>query len=67
MSDLAHRDEVKKEEPRYNIAAPHHLSKRSKWLRDYYFKGVDREWILQMAEKWELFFLTQFVLQMEQI
>ena len=44
MSDLEHRTEIKKEGPNYNIAEPHHLSKRSKWLRDYYFKGVEREW-----------------------
>ena len=44
MSDLDHRTEIKKEEPKYNIAKSHHLSKRSKWLRDYYFKGVEREW-----------------------
>jgi formate C-acetyltransferase len=32
------------EEPQYQIAEPHDLSPRSKWLRDYYFKGNDREW-----------------------
>ena len=26
------------------IAEPHDLSPRSQWLRDYYFKGNDREW-----------------------
>ena len=44
MSDIDDKTEVKKEEPKYNIAEPHHLSKRAKWLRDYYFKGVEREW-----------------------
>src|SRR5665648_529918 len=44
MSDLDHRTEIKKEEPKFSIAEPYHLSKRSKWLRDYYFKGVEREW-----------------------
>ncbi|MFW9781759.1 MAG: pyruvate formate lyase family protein [Candidatus Heimdallarchaeota archaeon] len=29
---------------RFKIAEPHDLSKRSKWLRDYYFKGAEREW-----------------------
>jgi pyruvate-formate lyase len=44
MSDLNHKTEIKKEPPKYHIAEPHHLSIRSKWLRDYYFKGVEREW-----------------------
>ena len=44
MSDSKHRTEIKKEGPNYNIAEPHNLSKRSKWLREYYFKGVEREW-----------------------
>jgi len=44
MSDLDHKTEIEKEEPKYNIAETHHLAKGSKWLRDYYFKGVEREW-----------------------
>ncbi|MHA1318998.1 MAG: pyruvate formate lyase family protein, partial [Promethearchaeota archaeon] len=44
MSDSKHRTEIKKEGPNYNIAEPHNLSKRSKWLREYYFRGVEREW-----------------------
>ncbi|MHA1562734.1 MAG: pyruvate formate lyase family protein, partial [Promethearchaeota archaeon] len=28
----------------YKIAEPHDLSPRNKWLRDYYFLGVKREW-----------------------
>jgi len=44
MSDLDNKSEVKKEVPKYNIAEPHDLSPRSKWLRDYYFIGVKREW-----------------------
>ncbi len=28
----------------YPIAEPHDLSPRSKWMRDYYFKGARREW-----------------------
>ncbi|MHA1727349.1 MAG: pyruvate formate lyase family protein [Promethearchaeota archaeon] len=28
----------------YKIAESHDLSPRSKWLRDYYFKAVNREW-----------------------
>ncbi|UCD01084.1 MAG: hypothetical protein JSV23_09395, partial [Promethearchaeota archaeon] len=30
--------------PHYKIAEPHNLSPRQKWLRDYYFKGIKREW-----------------------
>ncbi|MFX0074098.1 MAG: pyruvate formate lyase family protein [Candidatus Hermodarchaeota archaeon] len=44
MSDSEPKIKTKKEDPKYSIAEPHHLSKRSKWLRDYYFKGVEREW-----------------------
>jgi pyruvate-formate lyase len=35
---------MSKSELKYQIAEPHDLSPRSKWLRDYYFKGADREW-----------------------
>ena len=35
-------DDIK--EQQYRIAEPHDLSPRSKWLRDYYFKGNEREW-----------------------
>lgn len=31
-------------EVKFEVAKSHDLSKRSKWLRDYYFKGLDREW-----------------------
>ncbi|MHA1698848.1 MAG: pyruvate formate lyase family protein [Promethearchaeota archaeon] len=27
-----------------HIAEPHDLSSRARWLRDYYFKGLEREW-----------------------
>ena len=30
--------------PKFPIAEPHDLSPRSKWLRDYYFRGLEREW-----------------------
>lgn len=30
--------------PKFRVAEPHDLSRRSQWLRDYYFKGVEREW-----------------------
>jgi formate C-acetyltransferase len=29
---------------KFKIAEPHGLSQRSQWLRDYYFKGANREW-----------------------
>lgn len=29
---------------KYEIAQPHDLQPRSKWLREYYFKGAEREW-----------------------
>jgi trans-4-hydroxy-L-proline dehydratase len=32
------------ESKKYKIAEPHDLSPRSKWMRDYYFKGAKREW-----------------------
>ncbi|MGA2504828.1 MAG: pyruvate formate lyase family protein [Anaerolineales bacterium] len=32
------------EKPRYAIKKPENLSPRIKWLREYYFKGVDRAW-----------------------
>ncbi|MHA1732047.1 MAG: pyruvate formate lyase family protein [Promethearchaeota archaeon] len=30
--------------PKFKVAEPHDLSPRAQWLRDYYFKGVNREW-----------------------
>ncbi len=44
MSKSNDSSEVQKGEPKFPIAEPHDLSPRSKWLRDYYFKGTDREW-----------------------
>jgi hypothetical protein len=29
---------------KYQVFKPNNLSSRSKWLRDYYFKGIKREW-----------------------
>ena len=43
MSDSSERLEIHKEK-RFPIAEPHDLLPRSKWLRDYYFKGQEREW-----------------------
>ena len=33
-----------KEKSRYTIKGPKGLSPRIKWLRDYYFRGVERKW-----------------------
>ncbi|MHA1448963.1 MAG: hypothetical protein ACTSP4_06030, partial [Candidatus Hodarchaeales archaeon] len=33
------------EKVKYKLAESHDLSARSKWLRNYYFKGLEREWI----------------------
>ena len=44
MSDTGKKEEILKEGPKFPIAEPHNLSARSKWLRDYYFKGAEREW-----------------------
>ncbi|MHA1457735.1 MAG: pyruvate formate lyase family protein [Promethearchaeota archaeon] len=33
-----------RKEQKFSIAEPHDLSPRSKWMRDYYFKGDEREW-----------------------
>jgi formate C-acetyltransferase len=30
--------------PQFKIAKSHDLSSRQKWLREYYFKGIEREW-----------------------
>ena len=48
-------------EQRHRIAKPHDLSPRSKWLRDYYFKGNEREWNNQYmpfttGTEWDLIF-----------
>jgi len=32
------------EKTKYQIKESRNLSPRVKWLRDYYFKGVDRKW-----------------------
>jgi formate C-acetyltransferase len=34
----------KVEKPRYAIKTPQNLSSRIQWLRDYYFRGVERAW-----------------------
>ncbi len=31
-------------QPAFDVARPHGLSPRARWLRDYYFKGNDRAW-----------------------
>ena len=32
------------EKPKYAIKQPKNLSDRVRWLRDYYFQGVNRKW-----------------------
>jgi pyruvate-formate lyase len=32
------------DQPRYAIKTPHNLSARVQWLRDYFFRGVQRAW-----------------------
>jgi pyruvate-formate lyase len=32
------------EKPKYSIKEPKNLSPRIKWLRDYYFQGLNRQW-----------------------
>ncbi len=44
MSKSEENTESQKGGPKFPIAKPHDLSPRSKWLRDYYFKGAEREW-----------------------
>ena len=38
------KDKMELKNPKYQLAQSHGLSTRSKWLRDYYFMGLDREW-----------------------
>jgi formate C-acetyltransferase len=50
-----------KREPKFPVAKPHDLSPRSYWLREYYFKGVKREWNNQYmpfttGTDWDLIF-----------
>ncbi len=44
MSKINEIDVKEKGEIKFPIAEPHDLPPRSKWLRDYYFKGLEREW-----------------------
>ena len=44
MSGTNENSKIHKDHPKYPIAEPHNLSSRSKWLRDYYFKGTERKW-----------------------
>ncbi|MHA2296615.1 MAG: pyruvate formate lyase family protein [Candidatus Hodarchaeales archaeon] len=44
MSNVNSKSDISVKEPKFKIVEPHGLSSRSKWLRDYYFKGLDREW-----------------------
>ncbi|MHA1206588.1 MAG: pyruvate formate lyase family protein, partial [Candidatus Hodarchaeales archaeon] len=44
MSTTKPNDKMELRDPKYQLAQSHGLSQRSKWLRDYYFMGLDREW-----------------------
>jgi len=44
MSEINENLVKQEKSQKFQIAEPHDLSKRSKWLRDYYFKGAEREW-----------------------
>ena len=41
---MSNESGLEKSPKKFQIAEPHGLSPRSKWLRDYYFKGTEREW-----------------------
>ncbi len=43
MSKTSDSSEFKKQHP-FEVAKPHDMLPRSKWLREYYFKGAEREW-----------------------
>ncbi|MFX1394719.1 MAG: pyruvate formate lyase family protein, partial [Promethearchaeota archaeon] len=44
MSRIDKNSVTYNKEPKFPIAESHDLSPRSKWLRDYFFKGAEREW-----------------------
>ncbi|NVM36635.1 MAG: hypothetical protein HWN81_13650 [Candidatus Lokiarchaeota archaeon] len=44
MSKINTNNVYQRKKLKFPIAESHGLSPRSKWLRDYYFKGLDREW-----------------------
>ncbi len=61
MSKINGNDISQNKEPKFSIAKPHDLSPRSQWLREYYFKGVEREWNNQYmpfttGTDWDLIF-----------
>jgi formate C-acetyltransferase len=49
MSKINNNSDIHKRGPKFPIAEPHDLSPRSKWLRDYFFKGFEREWNNQFS------------------
>ena len=49
MSKTENNLDIQKKGPKFPIAEPHDLSPRSKWLRDYFYKGNEREWNNQWA------------------
>jgi len=61
MSKIKGTRVFQKREPKFPIAEAHDLLPRSKWLRDYYFKGLDREWNNQFmpfttGTEWDIIF-----------
>jgi formate C-acetyltransferase len=44
MSRINTNNAYQRKNLKFPIAESHDLSPRSKWLREYYFKGIDREW-----------------------
>ncbi len=44
MSKTENNSDIQKRGPKFPIAEPHDLTPRSKWLRDYFYKGNEREW-----------------------
>ena len=49
MSGINENLSKEKKLQRFQIAEPHDLSKRSKWLRDYFYKGRGRKWNNQFS------------------
>ena len=49
MSKINENNVYQEKVPKFPIAEPHDLSPRSKWLRNYFYKGLDREWNNQIS------------------
>jgi formate C-acetyltransferase len=44
MSKSDEKPKTSEDMSKHKVAEPHDLLPRSKWLREYYFLGIDREW-----------------------